>query len=95
MSLRPIVALFVNFKSKKPYKLYKKYKSSSLLQNPKFSFPSSSKFAGNIHLHNFNSIEQARENLGKWFKFYNEQRPRQALKMKTPKQAYELHQQVA
>jgi len=48
-----------------------------------------------IHLHSFNSIEQARETLSKWFKFYNEQRPHQALKMKTPKQAYELHQQVA
>jgi len=35
------------------------------------------------------------ETLDRWFKFYNEQRPHQALKIKTPKQAYELHQQAA
>ena len=43
-----------------------------------------------IWLHNFKSIEEAQTVIGQWVNWYNTQRPHQALKMKTPKQAYQL-----
>lgn len=43
-----------------------------------------------LWLHHFDSIDEARQALGKWFRHYNEQRPHQALGMKTPKAIYQL-----
>ena len=43
-----------------------------------------------IWLHNFKSIEEAQTVIGQWVNWYNTQRPHQALKMKTPEQAYQL-----
>ena len=43
-----------------------------------------------IWLHNFKSIEEAQTVIGQWVSWYNTQRPHQALKMKTPEQAYQL-----
>ena len=37
-----------------------------------------------IWLHNFNSLDEARYIIGQWFRYDNEQRPHQALGMKTP-----------
>ena len=36
------------------------------------------------------SLEDARQALNAWFRYYNEQRPHQALNMKTPRQMYQL-----
>lgn len=43
-----------------------------------------------LWMHNFASLEEARKALKAWFRYYNEQRPHQALKMKTPRQTYQL-----
>jgi putative transposase len=43
-----------------------------------------------LWLHNFNSLDEARQALKKWFRYYNEQRPHQALGMKTPREIYQL-----
>lgn len=43
-----------------------------------------------IWLHNFQSLEEARQALRSWFNYYNEQRPHQALGMKTPRMIYKL-----
>ncbi|MFK7828669.1 MAG: transposase [Congregibacter sp.] len=43
-----------------------------------------------IWLHNFASLDEARQALSAWFQYYNEERPHQALKMKTPRQMYKL-----
>jgi len=43
-----------------------------------------------LWLHNFDSLEEARQALKAWFGYYNDQRPHQALKMKTPRQVYQL-----
>ena len=43
-----------------------------------------------LWLHNFASLEEARQALGAWFRYYNEHRPHQALGMKTPRDYYQL-----
>lgn len=43
-----------------------------------------------LWLHNFASLDEAREALGAWFRYYNEHRPHQALGMKTPREVYQL-----
>lgn len=43
-----------------------------------------------LWLHNFASLDEARKALGAWFRYYNEQRPHQALGMKTPRETYKL-----
>lgn len=43
-----------------------------------------------LWLHNFASLDEARQALGAWFRYYNEQRPHQALGMKTPREVYQL-----
>ncbi len=43
-----------------------------------------------LWLHNFASLEDTRQALAAWFEYYNEERPHQALKMKTPRQVYRL-----
>lgn len=43
-----------------------------------------------IWLHNFASLDDARQALAIWFQYYNEERPHQALKMQTPRQVYKL-----
>ncbi|WP_223177880.1 integrase core domain-containing protein [Pseudohalioglobus sediminis] len=43
-----------------------------------------------LWLHNFASLDEARQALGAWFRYYNEQRPHQALGMKTPRETYNL-----
>ena len=42
-----------------------------------------------LWLHNFQSLDEARQTLRAWFKYYNEQRPHQALGMKTPSTVYQ------
>jgi hypothetical protein len=43
-----------------------------------------------LWLHNFKSLEEARMTLKSWFTYYNEQRPHQALGMKTAVEVYKL-----
>lgn len=43
-----------------------------------------------LWLHNFTSLDEARQALRKWFRYYNEQRPHQALGMKTPREMFKL-----
>ncbi|SDG10955.1 putative transposase [Dyella sp. 333MFSha] len=43
-----------------------------------------------VHRHRFESLTHAMRTIGDWIHFYNHQRPHQALKMKTPAQAYAL-----
>lgn len=43
-----------------------------------------------VHRQRFESIQHASRAVGDWITFYNHQRPHQALKMKTPAQAYAL-----
>lgn len=43
-----------------------------------------------LWLHHFESLEEARQALRKWFHYYNEHRPHQALGMKTPREVYKL-----
>ena len=42
------------------------------------------------HRHRFESLQHASRVLGDWIRFYNQQRPHQALNMKTPAEAYAL-----
>ncbi len=42
-----------------------------------------------LWLHNFQSLDEARQTLRAWFKYYNEQRPHQALGIKTPSTVYQ------
>ena len=43
-----------------------------------------------LWLHNFNSLDEARHVIGQWFRYYNTQRPHQALGMKTSDEIYKL-----
>ncbi|UEQ17183.1 integrase core domain-containing protein [Xanthomonas phaseoli pv. manihotis] len=43
-----------------------------------------------VHRHRFESLTHAMRTIGDWIHFYNHQRPHQALKMKTPAEAYAL-----
>ncbi|MEM8492241.1 MAG: IS3 family transposase [Pseudomonadota bacterium] len=43
-----------------------------------------------LWLHNFASLEETRQALRAWFRYYNSERPHQALNMKTPRQMYQL-----
>jgi len=43
-----------------------------------------------IHRHRFETLQHASRVLGDWISFYNLRRPHQALKMKTPAEAYAL-----
>ena len=43
-----------------------------------------------IWMHNFASLREARLAIGHWIEYYNHKRPHQALKMKTPAEAYAL-----
>lgn len=40
------------------------------------------------HRHRFETLQHASRVIGDWIRFYNQERPHQALKMKTPAQAY-------
>ncbi|SUA55829.1 IS2 transposase TnpB [Oligella urethralis] len=42
-----------------------------------------------VEQHNWQSVEEAKRCLDLWFKYYNEERPHQALKMKTPSMIYQ------
>lgn len=42
------------------------------------------------HRHRFETLQHASRVIGDWIRFYNHQRPHQALNMKTPAQAYAL-----
>ena len=42
-----------------------------------------------VYLHAYESIKEARTLIGRWFNFYNYQRPHQSLDYKTPYQIYE------
>ena len=42
------------------------------------------------HRHRFESLQHASRVLGDWIRFYNQQRPHQALNMKPPAEAYAL-----
>lgn len=42
-----------------------------------------------LWLHHFQSLDEARQMLRAWFKYYNEQRPHQALRMKIPSKVYQ------
>ena len=43
-----------------------------------------------VHRHRFESLQRASRVIGDWIGFYNHQRPHQALKMKTPAEAFAL-----
>ncbi|WP_404764699.1 transposase [Vibrio alginolyticus] len=43
-----------------------------------------------IWMHNFGSLSEAHFAIGKWLEFYNNERPHQALKMRTPAEVYAL-----
>lgn len=43
-----------------------------------------------VHRHRFESLTHAMRTIADWIHFYNHQRPHQALKMKTPAEAYAL-----
>lgn len=42
-----------------------------------------------VNQHNWQTIGDANKGLALWFKFYNENRPHQALQMKTPKMIFQ------
>lgn len=42
-----------------------------------------------LWLHNFQSLDEARQTLGAWFRYYNEHRPHQTLGMKAPRAVYQ------
>lgn len=42
------------------------------------------------HRHRFETLQHPSRVIGDWIRFYNQQRPHQALKMETPAQAYAL-----
>ena len=43
-----------------------------------------------IHRHRFETLQHASRVIGDWIQFYNDQRPHQALEMKTPAEAFAL-----
>ncbi|WP_082152498.1 integrase core domain-containing protein [Candidatus Rhodobacter oscarellae] len=43
-----------------------------------------------VHRHRFESWGHASHAIGDWFQFYNQNRPHQALAMRTPNQAFKL-----
>lgn len=43
-----------------------------------------------VHRHRFETLQHASRVIGDWIRFYNHQRPHQALGMKTPAEAYAL-----
>ena len=43
-----------------------------------------------VHRHRFETLQHASRVIGDWIGFYNHRRPHQALKMKTPAEAYAL-----
>ena len=40
--------------------------------------------------HSFAALDEARQTLGAWFRYYNEKRPHQALGMKTAREIFQL-----
>ncbi|WP_429103345.1 integrase core domain-containing protein [Aeromonas veronii] len=46
------------------------------------------RFSGAYHRQRFETLQHASRVIGDWIQFYNQRRPHQALKMKTPSQAY-------
>lgn len=44
----------------------------------------------NVFLHSFDTVDQARKNLGDYINFYNQKRPHQALNYHTPDEVYKL-----
>ena len=43
-----------------------------------------------VHRYRFETLQHASRVIGDWIMFYNNQRPHQSLKMKTPAEAYAL-----
>jgi len=41
-----------------------------------------------VYLHDYRTVREARQGLGQYFAFYNEERPHQALDYRTPAQVY-------
>ena len=48
-----------------------------------------------VHRHRFETLQHASRVIGDWIGFYNNQRPHQALNMKTPAQTYEMFKLAA
>ena len=48
-----------------------------------------------VHRQRFETLQHAARVLGDWIGFYNHRRPHQALKMKTPNQAFEMFKLAA
>jgi putative transposase len=48
-----------------------------------------------VHRQRFETLQHATRVLGDWIGFYNQKRPHQALKMKTPNQAFEMFKLAA
>ena len=48
-----------------------------------------------VHRHRFETLQHASRVIGDWIGFYNHRRPHQALKMKTPIQAFEMFKLAA
>lgn len=42
-----------------------------------------------VYLHAYQDVREAREGVGRWFRFYNHRRPHQALKDQTPMEVYQ------
>jgi len=43
-----------------------------------------------VHRHRFDTMQHASRVIGGWIRFYNHQRPQQALGMRTPAEVYAL-----
>ena len=48
-----------------------------------------------VHRQRFETLQHASRVLGDWIGFYNQKRPHQALRMKTPNQAFEIFKLAA
>jgi len=48
-----------------------------------------------VWLNQFNSMEEAREAIGRWVQWYNTERPHQALNYKTPEEVSKEHEKLA
>ena len=48
-----------------------------------------------VHRQRFETLQHASRVLGDWIGFYNQKRPHQALKMKTPNQVFEMFKLAA
>ena len=46
----------------------------------------------NVYLNEYASVDEARDGIGNYLGFYNEERPHQSLGYKTPQEAY--HQKI-